>query len=238
MQRYFGKLLGKNVILSDDDFFHISKVMRAKVGDNIEVVCDKKPYLCKIESFKPFKVLTLKQLKEVRELPNKIILVCAVLKGEKMDLVLQKATELGVTEIVLLSTERTVVKTDEFSRKKFERFERIVKEASEQSHRTSIPVINRLIHLNELNKINANIKLIPYELKAGSTKSFWTEMKKIKSNDTIAIVIGPEGGFAEYEVDLAIEKGFVPISLGRRILRAETAVFYALSVLSNYLEKE
>ena len=110
MQRYFGKIIGRQVLLEDDDVFHLTRVMRAKVGDKIEVVNEGVVYLAQINRFKPLEIDVVRRLKENNELPNNVILIASLLKGDKMDLVLQKATELGVSEIVLLETERTVVK--------------------------------------------------------------------------------------------------------------------------------
>lgn len=238
MQRYFGSIIGKSVVLNEDDVFHICKVMRAKLNDKIEVVCDGKVHLCKITSFKPFKIEVISKIEEVRELTHDVILICSLIKGEKMDLVIQKATELGASEIVLLSSERSIVKIKiSEQEKKLIRFRKIAKEASEQCHRLKVPEIKRIIQISDLANISAKVKMIAYENMAGSSKSFFETVKGIKKNQSVAIVIGPEGGFADYEVKIAIDNGFAPVSLGNRILRAETAAFYALSVISCFLEK-
>ena len=110
MQRYFGKIIGRQVLLEDSDVFHLTRVMRAKVGEKIEVVNEGVVYLAQINHFKPLEIDVVRRLKENNELPNKVVLIAALLKGDKMDFVLQKATELGVDEIVLLQSERTIVK--------------------------------------------------------------------------------------------------------------------------------
>ena len=110
MQRYFGKIIGRQVLLEDSDIFHLTRVMRAKVGEKIEVVNEGVVYLAQINRFKPLEIDVVRRLKDNNELPNKVVLIAALLKGEKMDFVLQKATELGVDEIVLLQSERSVVK--------------------------------------------------------------------------------------------------------------------------------
>src|SRR5574344_381720 len=239
LKRYFGSIIDKNVLLSDDDQYHLLKVMRARPNDKIEVVSDEIPYLCQIKGVKPLVIDALSVIKEQRELPCQITLVTALLKGDKLDYVIQKATELGVCEIVLLSSERTIVKTKDYdSISKLNRYQRILKEAAEQSHRSKIPMLYRLISLNDLDKIKADIKMIAYEDAAGTTKSFFDEIKKAENGSKIAIIIGPEGGFTADEVKLACQKGYNVVSLGNRILRAETASIFSLSVMSSYLERK
>mgnify|MGYP003311649625 CR=1 FL=1 len=234
MQRYFGAVSHGVASLCEDDIFHLTRVMRAKPGTQIEVVSEGKVYLCETTSFSPLKIEVIQELQGNSELPSKVILVAALVKGEKMDLVLQKATELGVSEIVLLETERTIVKIKDES--KLERFRKILKEASEQSKRTVIPTLNRVISINKLSEVNADVKMIAYENEKGSTNSFNKLVNSVKTGQSVAIVIGPEGGFSENEVEQANKLGFTSVGLGKRILRAETAVFYTLSVIANYLE--
>ena len=239
MQRYFGKIIGRQVLLEDDDIFHLTRVMRAKVGEKIEVVNEGVVYLAQINHFKPLEIDVVRRLKENNELPNNIILIAALLKGEKMDLVLQKATELGVSEIVLLQTERTIVKFKKDEKEvKMKRFNLILKEAAEQSRRSIVPHLFRVITLDHLSDIDAEVKMIAYEEEAGPTNSFNKIVDAIKPGQKIAVLIGPEGGFAEHEVEIALHHGFKKVSLGKRILRAETAAFYALSVIANRLEKK
>jgi 16S rRNA (uracil1498-N3)-methyltransferase len=239
MQRYFGSIIGKQVLLSDEDAKHLVKVMRANPGEQIEIVNEGTAYLAEIKNTHPLTIEILSRIKEKRELENEVILIAALIKGDKLDYVLQKATELGVREIVLLSSERTIVKAKDFdSSRKLERYRRILKEAAMQSHRSTIPDLYRLITVDQLKTIKADVKMIAYEGEAGSTKSLWNAMKQIEKGNKIAVVIGPEGGFSEKEVNKAIKAGYTPVSLGHRILRAETASIYTLSVLSAYLEKK
>lgn len=239
MQRYFGKIIGRQVLLEDDDVFHLTRVMRAKVGDKIEVVNEGVVYVAQINRFKPLEIDVVRRLKENNELPNNVVLIASLLKGDKMDLVLQKATELGVSEIVLLETERTVVKFKKDDREiKIERFNKILKEAAEQSRRSVIPHLFRIITFDQLRDIDANVKMIAYEEEAGATNSFNKIVDSIKPGQKVAVLIGPEGGFAEHEVEIAMHNGYKKVSLGKRILRAETASFYALSVIANRLEKK
>lgn len=234
MQRYFGAVKQGQISLCEDDIFHLTRVMRAKPGTEIEVVSDGKVLLCKTVSFNPLKIELVRELNENNELPNKVILVASLIKGEHMDLVLQKATELGVSEIVLLETERTIVKIKDES--KLNRFRKILKEASEQSKRLVIPTLEKVISINELKEINADVKLLAFEGEKGTSKSFVEQIKNVKPNESIAVVIGPEGGFSEKEVAKMNELGYTSVGLGKRILRAETASFYTLSVIGSILE--
>ena len=239
MQRYFGQIITNQALLGDDDIFHLTKVMRARVGDQIEVVSSEKVFLCEVKSIKPLQIDAIKQIKENHELKNQVILIAALIKGEKMDFLLQKATELGVGEIVLLQTERTIVKIKPAEKElKLERYRRILKEAAEQCKRTRIPMLYRVLDMKNIKDVDAQVKMIAYEEESGNTASFNSIIRSIKDKQKVAIVIGPEGGFSKNEVDIAVEAGYSPVSLGKRILRAETASFYALSVISNHLERK
>lgn len=239
MQRYFGRIVSKSVILDEGDQYHLVKVMRVRENDQIEVVCEGKLFLCQVNSIKPLKISTVCQIKENNELKNDVVLIASLLKGEKLDLVLQKATELGVEEIVLLQSERSIAKIHNLDRSfKLERFNRIVKEAAEQSKRTRLPLLYRVIKFDQLPEIEADVKLMAYEGRQGNTSSFLSAVKAVKPGQRIAVLIGPEGGFSIDEVNEAVEYGYQTVSLGRRILRAETASFYALSVLAAHLERK
>ena len=158
----------------------------------------------------------------------------ALAKGDKIDTVIQKATELGVARIVLINTERCVVKYEgKDTNKKLERFSKIAKEASEQSHRLRIPEIVGPINLNDVDQYMCDVNLLAYEKVAGKTDNIPLEFK----GNSVSAMIGPEGGFSEKEVELLQKKGFSLISLGKRILRTETAAFYILSVLGFILER-
>lgn len=237
MQRYFGEVLEGRAILSEDDAFHLCKVMRAKVGMEVEIVCNGRVFLSRVEKAKPLFIKVQKELKENHELPSTIILLFAPLKGDKTELVLQKATELGVSEIVLLNTSRTIVRfrKDDIPDKLI-RYQKILKEAAEQSHRSHIPLISYMESMAKLSSIKAHHKMIAYEQLSGATFELLNLAKQVKKDERVALIIGPEGGFSNDEVDDAKESGYVPISLGSRILRAETASIYAVSVLASILE--
>ena len=153
MQRYFAKRDNNLVALSDGDVHHLLHVMRAKVNDEIEAVIDGKLYSAIIKSISPLKIDINYEIPLDSELPYEVTLFFALAKGDKIDTVIQKATELGVARIVLIKTERCVVKYEgKDTNKKLERFRKIAKEASEQSHRLRIPEIVGPINLNDVDK--------------------------------------------------------------------------------------
>ena len=239
MQRYFGRKLHNDILLNEDDIYHLTKVMRARVGENIEVVADDKVYFCEIESLKPLSIVARKLIKEDNELPNYIILLACLLKGDKMDFVLQKATELGVSEVVLLTSERTIIKIKNHQQDlKLGRYQKILKEAAEQSKRSKIPTIQNIISFERIDEIDADLKLIAYEGNKNNLAVFNKKISSVKAGKKIAVLIGPEGGFSLGEVQSARNHGFIPIGLGSRILRAETASLYVLSVIANRLEEK
>ena len=232
MQRYFAKIINNNVQLSPDDLHHITHVMRMRVGDFFEVVDDQKLYVCEITSLNPFSV-KMEEKEEDVEINSHVTLFFALAKGDKIDLVIQKATELGVHRIVLFKSRRCVVNFDNKDiSKKLERYQKIAKEASEQCHRLIVPEILGVIDVKDIPQYKEEVNLLAYEKKAGQTEDFLSNNPK-----GVSIVIGSEGGFDEDEVDYLINQGFKTISLGKRILRCETAAIYALSVLGYQLEK-
>lgn len=237
MQRYFANKNQNKIILGDGDVHHLLHVMRNKKGDEIEVVADNKLYNCIIQSTNPLDIEINYEIPLDSELFNEVTLFFALAKGDKIEFVIQKATELGVHKIVLIKTERCIVKlsNDDFLRK-FERFNKIAKEASEQSHRLLIPEIVGIIDIKNIpSDLLADTNLLAYEKEAGQTSSF---LDKVNKEGSYSIMIGPEGGFSPKEVELLTEKyAFQPVSLGKRILRTETAAVYALSVLGCLLEK-
>ena len=237
MQRYFANI-DKDcfVHLNPDDEHHVSHVMRMKKNDEIEVVHDGKVFLCRIEDFNPLKIVVIHEIENDVELKEDITLLFALTKGDKIDLVLQKATELGVKKVALIESERTVVTYEgKDQEKKLMRFNKIMKEASEQSHRLVVPSLLGIYNLKNLpQEVFSDINYVAYEKDANDTDSIFSKVTKGKS---ITILIGPEGGFSEQEINRLTSLGFIRTSLGKRILRAETAAIYALSVLGYILEK-
>lgn len=238
MQRYFAPINNNQVFLSELDAHHLLHVMRNKVNDKIEVVYDKQLFLCEIKSTNPLVIDVVNKIEEHSELDKNVTLFVALLKGDKNEFVMQKATELGVNRIVFVNSKRAVSKLDQASfDKKVERYKLIVKEASEQSHRLYVPTIEGVYDLNKLKKEQlCSLNLLAYEdLHTSSPNIDKIELNK---NNSVSIFIGPEGGFDTSEVEYLNSLGFKNISLGRRILRAETACVYTLSVISYLLESK
>ena len=232
MQRYFTDKLKDNVFtLNNDDYYHIKTVMRMNESNNIEVVYQKEVYLCSLE-FNDNNIIIHKEKKvDSKELLNKeIILVIPLLKETKMDYILQKATELGVTKIIPVEMERSIIKLDKGKEeKRIERWTRICKEASEQSMRVTIPVITEVKKLTELSDIDGTKMLCSTVEKQNTIKMF---LQSIKNYDRIIIVVGPEGGISPKEETLLNEQGFTSVTLGNRIMRVETVPLFVLSTIN------
>ena len=238
MQRYFSSS-ETEIILDHGDIHHITHVMRNKVGDFFEVVFNKKVYQMKITSLSPF-TYEINDISSIdNELKEEITLFYCLSKGEKNEFVMQKACELGVKRIVLLSSMRSIVKldNDDFNRKKV-RYEKILKEASEQSHRNIIPELIGIIPIKNIPEaLLAKHNFVAYEEDAGNTSDTYKLINEIKSGESISILIGSEGGLDKSELEVLHQQGFKNISLGKRILRTETAAVYALSVIGFLLER-
>ena len=222
---------------------HIRNVMRLKPGEEISVSIggDGKEYRYGIESYTEDSVLCRLRFvkdKEV-ELPVKVLLFQGLPKADKMDLIVQKAVELGAAKIIPVSMERCVVKLDAGkAAKKTARWQTIAESAASQSRRSIIPRVLAPMSMKEAveyAKEQTEVRVIPYELQEddGSVKQY---LESLKEGQSVSIFIGPEGGFAPGEVELAKEAGIRPISLGRRILRTETAGLAILSWLIYILE--
>jgi len=237
MQRYFAIAVNEDkVLLSKDDEHHILHVMRNKVGDEFEIVDQQKAYLARLDSANPFLVSIIHEIDNDSEINEDVTLLFALTKGEKTDLVIQKATELGVRKIALIESERTVVSfANKDIEKKTQRYEKIIKEASEQCHRLRLPIFLGVFNLKNLPKeVYSDLNYVAYEKDAGDTSLSFSQIEKGKS---VTILVGPEGGFSSKEIEQLVQKGFIRTSLGKRILRAETAAIYALSVIGYLLER-
>ena len=238
MQRYFASVDNHFFAhLNQDDEHHVLHVMRMKKGDEIEVVSEQKVFLCRIDETSPLTISVIHEIANDVEISEDVTLLFALTKGDKIDLVLQKATELGVKKVALIQSERTVVKYDDKDlEKKANRFKKIMKEASEQSHRLVVPEFLGVFNLKNLPKeAFSDINYVAYEKDASQVNEAFSNLQRGKS---ISILIGPEGGFSEQEIESVTKRGFIRTSLGKRILRAETAAIYALSVLGYLLENE
>ena len=162
MQRYFVKTKNnKNFILSEGDIYHIKKVMRGKNNDKIEIVYDNKVYLCNIDNIEDLSLSIIDTYEENKELKINLTIAISLVQEQKFDLILQKLTELGVSTIIPIKTERSIIKIDATKEtKKKIRWETICKEASEQSHRTTIPTIEPIMTMKELLNHKKELNLI------------------------------------------------------------------------------
>ncbi len=234
-------LYEKQIIIEDEDVKHISKVLRLKPEDIVEI-CDGigGEYICEIESINKNDVLLsiLEEKRSTQEAPIEVILYQGIPKGAKMDLIIQKTTELGITDIIPVEMERTIVQfdNDKDKSKKVERWQKIALEAAKQSKRGIVPTIHMPITFKaavEHSKGN-QLNIMPYENEEdvgfkGIIESLTYDEKSSIKN--VGIWIGPEGGFDETEVLKAVESKIHPITLGPRILRTETAGFTILSLV-------
>lgn len=235
MQRYFvNEKKGQSFFLSENDSYHILTVMRMSLGSKIEIVFDEQLYLCEITDIKN-QLVEAKIIEEIKKetiIKPEIIIAQALVKEAKMDFILQKTTELGVDRIIPFEAVRSVVKLDGKKEKKQERWQRIAKEASEQSKRVTIPVVSPISTIDNLCKEDSALKLLC------TVNELSMNIKKVLQNnhgyDKIIIVVGPEGGFSKEEEDKLIEAGYISTSLGDLVLRTETASLYIMSIINYY----
>lgn len=236
------RIQGNQVVITGSDVNHIKNVLRMKVGEELSVSngVDSKEYRCGIEELGEDSILcSLRFVKDAdMELPSKVYLFQGLPKADKMELIIQKAVELGVYEVIPVAAKRAVVKLDEKKAKsKIARWQGIAEAAAKQSKRRIIPRIGNVMTMKEAIAYasSMDVRLIPYELAEGMD-----ETKQIISSlvpgQSIAIFIGPEGGFEEKEIEDAMAAGIRPITLGRRILRTETAGFTILAWIMYQLE--
>lgn len=244
MQRYFVNVFeGTRFFISEGDLHHIVKVMRYHVGDEIFCVNNGKSAKCKIEEITDEQVVAVVVEWEegTVELPVHVTIANGLPKGDKLEWIIQKGTELGCAEFIPFAASRSVVKWDEKKgSKKVERWKKIAKEAAEQSHRQMVPNISTPISFKTLIGLAKNYdqKLIAYEedAKQGESSELFSCLSSIEKDQSILFVFGPEGGLAKEEVALLKEAGFRSCGLGPRILRTETAPLYVLSAVSYHTE--
>lgn len=238
MQRYFAKQDEDQFSLKEEDCFHLIKVMRSQIGDTFELVNEEGVFVMQIDQIRPLSYHPIEK-KEKQVSPFLITLYYCLPKGDKFELVLQKATELGVHKIVGLISSRTIVRLEEKEReKKSVRYQKILKEASEQSHRDTIPIWDGIHDFSYIANHTEQVAFIADEDQVGTTTSFYQQLCTLQEKPSIAILIGAEGGFSRDEVQFAKQHGFVPVSLGKRILRSETAAIASVAILSFFLERD
>ena len=247
MYRFFvspENIQGNDVYIEGQDVNHMKNVLRMKPGEEVSVVTEGEnaEYRCEVAAFEEDRVrLKLRFIKEENvELPNKIYLFQGLPKSDKMEFIIQKAVELGVYEIIPVAMKRSVVKLDKKKEaSRIARYNSISEAAAKQSKRSVIPCVRNVMTFNEAVEYcrDMDVKLLPYELAdmdaMDRTRSI---LGGIKKGQSVAVFIGPEGGFEESEVDVALRGDFETITLGRRILRTETAGMTVLSWLVYLLE--
>ena len=229
-------------VIENKDFNHLKNVLRFKVGERFLVSHNGCSHLCELACYLEdcAYAKVLQENYNDTTLPISLYLFQGLIKGDKMDFVVQKAVELGADCIVPVEMARSIVKLD--GKKKIERQKRlqaVCESAAKQSKRNAIPTVYEVLSFNSALDLakSMDVFIIPYESHEGMTSTV-NALQKIKAGDKVGILIGPEGGFEEKEVQKAIEQGGISISLGKRILRAETASLTALSMCMLYAESK
>ena len=232
----------RSVIITGSDVNHIKNVLRMRVGEELSVSNgqDGKEYRCGIAAFEEDRIVCeLRFIKEDNvELPARVYLFQGLPKADKMELIVQKAVELGVSGIIPVASRRCVVKLEEKkAAARRQRWQGIAEAAAKQSRRGIIPEVCQVTDFREAVRMAAHmdVRLIPYELAEGMDKTR-ALIDGIRPGQSVAVFIGPEGGFEQVEISLAAENGIEAITLGRRILRTETAGLAVLSWIGYALE--
>ena len=248
MQRFFAEPYQireeeQQIILTGSDVNHMKNVLRMHTGEDVWISDgSEKEYHCTIDEFmEDCAILHILEIEEAGyELPNRIYLFQGLPKGDKMELIIQKAVELGAYSIVPVEMKRCVVKLDaKKAQKKTVRWQQISESAAKQSKRMLIPEVKSVMSWREALVFakELDVLMVPYEL-AKSMRETREIISSIRPGQSVGIFIGPEGGFEEEEIRTAMEMGAKPVTLGKRILRTETAGMTMLSVLMFTLEKE
>ncbi|MED3661516.1 16S rRNA (uracil(1498)-N(3))-methyltransferase [Ureibacillus sp. FSL K6-8385] len=246
MQRYFinepfnGQ---KQITIVGEPAHHITKVMRMKKGDRIVVVNDGTAYVCSILSVG--QEVVAEQTGETvpsTEMPVQVDIACGLPKGDKLEFIAQKGTELGMHALIPFVAERSIAKWDEKkSGRKIERLSKIAQEAAEQSQRTFVPLISPPLSFRQLLESFSSYDAVfvaDEEEAKGKRTRFAEQLKKVYDSESksILFIFGPEGGISRKEIEAMKEHGAMPVALGPRILRAETAPLYVLSAISYEFE--
>ncbi len=235
MHRFFiEQLFNEEMTITGTDAKHIGKVLRMQAGDKLQIVSDDGiSALAEIKNISEnaVSVRILEKLAKSHEPAVKITLAQGLAKGEKMDFIIQKAVELGVYSVVPVAMEHSVVRLDGAKAdKKVERWQKIAEAAAKQSKRDIIPQVQKVQSVKEmLANNNCAQKIIAYECE--DQTSLKKALRAAQGLSELLLIIGPEGGISPSELELAREAGAVPVSLGRRILRAETAGLVAMSAV-------
>lgn len=229
------------ITITGGDVNHIRNVLRMKAGEQVSVRDgETKGYVCEIAEIRGETVTAriLCEEEDQKELPARLHLFQGLPKSDKMELIIQKAVELGVFEIIPVATRRSVVRLDEKKAdKKVARWRAIAEGAAKQSGRGIVPEVRGVTEFEDAleRAREMDVCLIPYEKAKGMQKTR-EALDRVAPGKSVAVFIGPEGGFEGAEIERARESGALPISLGKRILRTETAGFTVLAILMYHLE--
>ncbi len=247
MPRFFVKneqIKGTTIEILGEDVKHIKNVLRKQIGDNIEI-CDQdteKSYICEIEKIGNESILT-NIIEELQSYDDniKVDIYQGLPKADKMELIIQKSIELGVNSIIPVAMKRCVVKIDSKDEsKKIARWQKIAESAAKQSGRSTIPEIKNIVNIEKIIQLikEYDCVIVAYENEKNNTiKRELLEIKeKVYDKVKIAVVIGPEGGLEEKDVELLKHNGAKIVTLGHRILRTETVALNVLSVIMYELE--
>lgn len=224
------------------DYNHIKNVLRMNMGEQFLVSCEGVSDLCELESIESDTVVAkiIKPNYQSTNLPINIHLFQGLPKSDKLELIIQKAVELGVATVTPVSMKRSIVKIDDKKKKsKRERWQAIAEAAAKQSKRTAVPEVCDVLSYKEFiaRAKELDLLLVPYECADGMSATK-TALSEIKSGMNVGIIIGPEGGFEQKEIEDALEIGGKVISLGSRILRTETAAITTIAMCMLYSEME
>ncbi len=226
--------VGDKIVLSKEQSHHALSVLRLH-HEKVRIVYDGEAYFGDgYSENKNFVVDILEQDLSEKELPCEVTLMMGLIRKEKMEFVLQKCTELGVTKIIPFVSSRAIVHYDTNKvNKVLQRWNLILEESSAQCKRNKIPELTEIVSFKDLPKYKESQNFIAYENAKCEHHLFGEGL----NTESISYVIGPEGGFSEEEIEYLVSNGFKMTSFGNRILRAETAAIYGMSILSNFLEK-
>lgn len=242
MPKFFVKtsqIKEENIYINGTDFNHISNVLRLKVGEHITIgnMATGENYLCEILKFDKEKVTTkiIEKLKEQKEIKLEIHILQGIPKSDKMELIIQKSVELGVSKIIPIQMDRSIVKLKEKDeKKKNERWNKIAESAAKQCERDIIPEVSMSIKTDNIETIknDYDIIIVAYEKEENNTiKDVLKEIKKKNKLAKIAIIIGPEGGISDREIHLLKNMDAKIVTIGKRILRTETVALAISSMI-------
>ncbi len=236
------QISGDKIRIEGGDVNHMKNVLRMKLHEKAEISDgESRTYLCEVEAYEEDMAVLhiLEEMEADTEPASKLYLFQGLPKSDKMELIVQKAVELGVYQVIPVAMKRSVVRLDDKkAAKKADRWNSIAESAAKQAGRSRIPEVTMPLSYNEALKMaeELDVTLLPYEL-AGGMEVTREVIRQIKSGQSVGIFIGPEGGFEPEEVDAAVSMGAKVITLGRRILRTETAGLATLAVLMFELEQ-